>query len=388
MSDNSSSTNNVNLNWDSFSIAWDNKTGCVGCENDSWEYDNGRPTDDNGNDNIVNTSFVPAVSPNKISTQTHKIFLSSPIDLNIFWNIPVIEYTDLDVGVVKKEIKFATNDEAEFNSVQKCVENNPKCVQHVYTHIVNPNGRLKFKDSRKVTEGINKNDIKGFQSRRKPKCVFYNCIALTIRIKKNGVYKDVHNKVFNTGKVEIPGVVDDDVFDMVTSKLIDILRPYCGHLRYSHGGMVLTKSNFNCGYYVNLERLQDILKNKYGIHSIFDPCSYRGVKCHFMYNPQLGDEDDEQNGVGNINSEENLVRISFMIFRTGSAIIAGKCTTKEATIVYSFLKKLFEIEYLHIIDNSQEVIVSGNKKCKEKTWESLFGQNRVPIYIYSNNKIE
>ena len=35
---------------------------------------------------------------------------------------------------------------------------------------------------------------------KKKKGAFYNCFALIIRIKEKNVYKEVHIKIFNTGK--------------------------------------------------------------------------------------------------------------------------------------------------------------------------------------------
>ena len=37
---------------------------------------------------------------------------------------------------------------------------------------------------------------------------------------------------------------------------------------------VLINSNFKCNYYINREKLFNLLKFKYNIHSLYDPCSY------------------------------------------------------------------------------------------------------------------
>ena len=37
---------------------------------------------------------------------------------------------------------------------------------------------------------------------------------------------------------------------------------------------VLVNSNFNCGFYINRDKLADILKTKYNIHVYYDSCSY------------------------------------------------------------------------------------------------------------------
>jgi hypothetical protein len=368
--------NNIDLEWSSFSANWENKTTCG-----EWEKNvkvESTPS--------VEKCNIPESSPNCISTQTHKIYLSSPIDLGIFWKIPTISYTTPATGVIKKEIKFATNDRDEFNSMERESALEPRCVHHVFTHIDNPNGRVKFKDSRKITVGFNKKNIEGFQSRRKPKRVFYNCIALTLRIEIKNIngditYKDIHNKVFNTGKVEMPGIVDDSIFNIAVNNLLDILNPFCNTLlNYTHGGMVITKSNFNCGYYIHLGHLQDVLDKKYGMNPVFDPCTYRGVKCKFMYDPLISE--DTQHGTGRSKNDE-LINVSFMVFRTGSVIIAGKCGTREVNSVYTFLKKLFLNEYNDIMQSNVRVDTPDNDAAKHKPWEALFGQNRTPILLHT-----
>ena len=117
---------------------------------------------------------------------------------------------------------------------------------------------------------------------------------------------------------------------------------------------VLINSNFNCGYYVNREKLYNILKYKYGINSNYDPCSYPGIQCKFYYNP------DVENQIGSQISEEdkkkfkNMKQVSFMIFRTGSVLIVGKCDESVLYCIYDFLKKLLETEY-PIIGNEKNI---------------------------------
>ena len=46
-------------------------------------------------------------------------------------------------------------------------------------------------------------------NQRKKKSAFYNCFAVIYRIKINNSFKEIHVKIFNTGKLEIPGVQND-----------------------------------------------------------------------------------------------------------------------------------------------------------------------------------
>ena len=83
---------------------------------------------------------------------------------------------------------------------------------------------LKFKDVRKIMIGLSSKDV--INQRKKKKSAFYNCFAVIYRIKINGRFKEIHVKIFNTGKLEIPGVQNDHVYYTLDSNTIlsDILK--------------------------------------------------------------------------------------------------------------------------------------------------------------------
>ena len=61
--------------------------------------------------------------------------------------------------------------------------------------------------------------------RSKKKSAFYNCFVLILRMKVDSTFKEVHVKVFNTGKLEIPGIQNDAVFEKVLDLVIETLQP-------------------------------------------------------------------------------------------------------------------------------------------------------------------
>ena len=63
-----------------------------------------------------------------------------------------------------------------------------------------------------------------------------------------------------------------------------------------------------------------------------------------------------------VKKEESDDKISFMIFRTGSTLIVGKCDKKVLLYVYKYLKKIMTDEYTSIM----QVMVGEEKKKKEK----------------------
>lgn len=308
-----------------------------------------------------------------ISTKSKIAYLTQTVDLQIFWNIPVISYSKPQNGVIKKQIKINSKTPEDLELVQQRLQPELYYEQHIISHIDNPNGRIKFKDIRKITIGISKKDIISYRSKKKQ--AFYNCFVIILRIKMDNIFKEFHVKVFNTGKLEIPGVQNDSMFETVLKTIVELLQPYYDTpLKYSEkSDTVLINSNFNCGFYINLDKTHDILRNKYNIQSIYDPCcSYPGIQCKFYYNNDIGIQTGMQITKENKNKHTNITKVSFMIFRTGSVLIVGMCDEYVLEEIYKFLKSMFKEEFKHIcqkiiskseLDNKNK---NKNKKIRRK----------------------
>lgn len=294
---------------------------------------------------VPNDSVAPTATDIYISTKTIITFLKTNnqrahIDLDTFWSIPIVPYSLPTEGVVKKQIKINTKTPEELNQVLSKLPTTGFIEQNIISHIDNPTGRIKFKDVRKISIGISKKDI--LKCRQKQKKAFYNCIVLILRIKMD-TFREFHVKVFNTGKVEIPGMKSDDMFETVVHFLIRTLQPLLSEPLTWSGTKetVLTNSNFNCNFFVNREIMADILKNKYNLYTIYDPCSYPGVQCKFYYDQSASPS--EQTGQ-HLNST-NVIVVPFMIFRTGSVLIVGKCSEQILHSIYQFVKQMLMDEY-------------------------------------------
>ena len=317
---------------------------------------------------------TPKASDIYISTKTNIAYLNTPIDLKgVFWKIPVIPYAKPSNGVIKKQMKFNSTTHEELNDIIEKLQFETYFEEHVITNINNPNGRIKFKDIRKISIGVSKKDLMSY--RCKKKSAFYNCFVLILRIKVNSVYKEFHVKIFNTGKMEIPGIQNDNTFKMILQLVIDILQPFVTEtLHYIEDSeeTVLINSNFNCGFFINREALNDILKYKYNIQAIYDPCSYPGIQCKFYYNPDVPSQTGSQISAENKELYKNIKEVSFMIFRTGSVLIVGKCDESVLMIIYEFLKIILNNEYKQIcqknlkLNGEEAVIVQTSEKNKKK----------------------
>lgn len=313
---------------------------------------------DNDNDSILESEALldgdiskPKCSNIYISTKTKISYLNIPIDIKrVFWNIPISPYSTPSECIIKKQIKVSTTDPAELKEIKELLKKEKYYQEQEIEHIDNPEGRIKFKVQLKINVGLCKKDILNY--RCKLKRAFFNCFVLIMRIKDGATdsFKEMHLKVFNTGKLEIPGIQTDQSLTQVLDLLISILKPIVGDsVGYipNKCETVLINSNFNCGYFINRDKLYNILKYKYRINSNYDACSYPGIQSKFYYIPKLGIEN--QTGQQPTPADANeAIEISFMIFRTGSVLIVGRCDEYVLHCIYNFLKKLLEAEYPEI----------------------------------------
>lgn len=330
---------------------------------------------------IVVADNIPQATEIYISTKSKIAYLKEPVPLNIFWDIPVISYSTPTNGVIKKQIKINSTSQEELDFIQSKLDKEIYYEQQIMMSINNPTGRIKFKDIRKITVGISKKDIMSYRSKKKQ--AFYNCFVMIIRIKIQNIFKEFHIKVFNTGKLEIPGVQSDEIFEIVLENILSILQPYSQSiLSYKQtSDTVLINSNFNCGFYIDREVLYDILKYKYNIQSIYDPCSYPGIQCKFYYDDKIEIQTGIQYGKEQSKKEKNLQKnkqkdkdkdkdktiteVSFMIFRTGSVLIVGMCNDMILFKIYEFLKTLLKTEFTNIcqkIITEDMVSVKNNRR--------------------------
>ena len=339
---------------------------------------NNAPAANNENRNTTTTDAeaesikVPTCSPIYISTKTKISFLNTPIDIKkVFWDIPIMPYASQCPGIIKKQIKFSCTTKEELQEIeeytQKEIEKSDGFIEtQIIEHIDNPDGRIKFKDHRKINIGLSKKDI--LNCRSKKKRAFFNCFVLIVRLEDENsppdarMFKEMHIKVFNTGKLEIPGIQHEDSLQNVIDILIRTLKAVIGqHVECQNDKCetVLINSNFNCGFYIDRDKLYNILKYKYRINSNYDSCSYPGIQCKFFY--YTGSDDTIHNvGQQPTTNLNDYIEISFMIFRTGSVLIVGKCEDHVLHDIYAFIKEMFRVEFLniysHVIQPEDEVV--------------------------------
>lgn len=341
------------------------------------------PSNESVSDSIV-SSHIPKCDELYISTKTKVLFLNHEIDIHkIFWEIPIVEYWRPEEGVIKKQMKIVSKTIDDYDVIKEKLKNVYYYNENIIKQINNPTARrIKFKDERKITIGMSRKDI--VSSRLKVKNAFYNCFAIILRFKYEEVFREIHVKIFNTGKLEIPGILNVAILDIVKKMIIDVLKPHfvedlIDFVENTNDDNVLINSNFNCGYFINRDRLHAILKSeKYGIETAYDPCSYPGVKCKFYFNNEFGFDTKKQNGkilqeergmkMSELGDNKKYTEVSFMIFRTGSCLIVGNCSENVLMYIYNFIKKILEDEYRNIsVKNEEPIVKNKNIKIRKKT---------------------
>jgi hypothetical protein len=311
----------------------------------------------------IDRSKVPKCTDIYISTKTKIIYLSKELlDIySVFWEIPIIDYDKQEEGIIKKQIKISCNSKEEVDILEDKIKKEKfSNVSKILNDIDNPNGRIKFKHVRKISIGLCKKDL--IYARTKEKSAFYNCYVITLRVKYDGVFKEIHVKMFNTGKLEIPGIQNDEILNIVLNKILEIFslitkEELC--IQEDKTENVLINSNFNCGFYIDREVLFNLLRYKYHINASYDPCSYPGIQCVYYYDNLKKIGISKTANLEKVNKDKNMQKISYMIFRTGSILIVGKCSEDILRIVYEYIKNILINEYNEIMTSN---ITSLNEK--------------------------
>lgn len=361
-------------------------------------------------DELIEPLNTPANIPSHkinelfISTKTKVLFLNQPININdVFWKIPIEEYWKPVECVVKKQMKIVSKSPEEYDEFMNKLKSVPYYTENIIKQINNPTARrIKFKDERKITVGISKKDI--MNCRGKVKNAFYNCFAIIIRFKYEGEFREIHVKIFNTGKLEIPGVLNSEILEMMRQYVLKVLQPHIStplaFIENSNDDNVLINSNFNCGFYIDREKLFSILRsNKYGLETSYDPCIYPGIKCKYYFNNIIGfpeinvtDESGEYLSsttekqpfhdvqTGRINSEDRNMKmselgnnktyteVSFMIFRTGSCLIVGNCSERILQFIFQYIKNILIAEKpLVAVANENTILKIKHPKLRKKS---------------------
>lgn len=295
-------------------------------------------------DNTSKKEYVDKFTDLSISTKTKIAFLTiDNIDiLKLFWKLNVISYNERSDGIIKKQIKISIKSEEKESFIQQTNVIKDRIVK--LTNIK----EIKNKFVCKLNIGLSKKDL---LNNKCNKGAFYNCFMIIIRVFYRGSYKEINAKVFNTGKLSFPGMITDELMRITMETLLNEINNVSDevvNIKEHTIQTVLVNSNFTCGFYINRDKLADILKSKYNIPVYYDSCSYPGIQCKYKL------------------SNDSNSTMSFMIFRTGSVLIVGKCDDDELNNIYEYIKDILTAEYNTVstvyVEKKKKQVVKKRKR--------------------------
>ena len=303
----------------------------------------------------LETSSYPSPTQLYFSTQTFIAQLNRPVDLKeLFWGLELVDYDMYQPGILKKQMKFTSVTPEEVEMLVERLRTIPTAHAHLIKKVCT--GET-FKDIRKVSIGLSKKDLS--PNRVKIKGAFFNCLVVNVRIQVHtSLFKDHHVKIFNTGNVEIPGIQDSTHVPIIMDVVQKCIRRIHPIDRVVECKIVLINSHFNINFYVNRDKLYTLLRQKYGIAAVFDPCSYPGVQCKLYFS--------SDNEIVVKPKEFQTSPVSVMIFRTGSILVVGKCTEETIHAIYEFLNAIFKDNYDAVAERM--VGLTPKKEKKVKKW--------------------
>jgi hypothetical protein len=321
------------------------------------------------NEEPVREEDIPESGPLYISTRTKIGYFNRSIDLNeVFWNIPILPYASQKEGIIKKQIKISIDQKKTeaIEAMEKRLEKERNCeVQDL--------SKKKEKYIKKISIGVASKDLLSYRTKKRG--AFYNCFVLIFRMKvEDGSFKEIHVKVFNTGKIEIPGMKTQWMLDHMIEHILHLFQVSLGmgdsiKLKSNEFETVLVNSNFNCCFNIQRDKLLNILRTKYNICATYDGCSYPGIISKFYY-----PENAETIGDGVRRSADDSI-VTFMIFRTGSVLIVGKCDNHILNQIYEYLKLVLRNEYAeicqHFVPEEKEMPLKKKKPKRHYIMQSL-----------------
>jgi len=144
----------ISHNHNNQAIDSDEDDNCLNEDNDDNSLNHGSIMNE---EHVYNNTESPKATEIYISTKSKIAYLDKNIDLkDIFWKIPIIPYSTPVNGVIKKQMKFNSDTQEDLDIVHTNLKLQPYYDDQVMTSINNPNGRIKFKDIRKISIGISK----------------------------------------------------------------------------------------------------------------------------------------------------------------------------------------------------------------------------------------
>lgn len=249
----------------------------------------------------------------RISTITTTAQLGTKIHLDaLFRQIPIIQYWDLNDGVLKMEFS-GTAKGTSFKDIM-----------------------LKPKTT---------------------KTSFFNQATLVIRREISPlIWKEINVKLFRNGGVQMTGVRSLEMSSEAIVWLVGYLTAKCtaepifeSPPNIHKQQVQLVNTDFSIGAKVRRDILHRILSDVYRLNSSYESAIYQGVKTKYFYNSQRPAASPPGlcpcprlcKGTGDGSAIGECKKITISPFQTGQVIITGARTMEQINEAYEFIKGVF-----------------------------------------------
>ena len=206
------------------------------------------------------------------------------------------------------------------------------------------------------------NPPKGFSKKaqrkkrkKKVKKIFYN--QATIHIFYEGKIMNV--KLFNNGRIQITGLKKEYQGVQLINDFINYLMDLSiinNPINIINHKIVLINSDFDIGYEINREQLQNEIINN-GIYSTYETCIYPGVNIKYYINKNnfngICPCTVPCNGKGNGDGNGLCKKVTIAVFKSGKIIITGGQKKSQLEESYRFIKNFIEERKNTICINDQ-----------------------------------
>ena len=223
---------------------------------------------------------------------------------------------------------------------------------------------------------------------------------MVLRVRYQGSFKEIVIKVFNKNVLSLPGMLDDELLHNSLSLIDKVLgdasvivyrnKPRLAHIPDSISD-VMVNSNFWCGFGLDRDKVVKLMRDDFKLETSYDPSTYPGVICRYYEarGEGIGKSlpgicscqkscstlriGDKTKTAKNKNKTSNsCIKLTFMLFRTGSVLIVGRCDRQLLQKVHNHVAHLL-IENRTKIENGP-----GEKPVSKKTEKK---QRKRIIYI-------
>ena len=334
-----------------------------------------------------------------ISTQSNNARLNNGEEIDVkrlFWALRVMPYIRRSEGIIKKQMKIRCATREQLASLQEQLKPISSYKLSKVEHIDEPGATTTFKYVAKLSIGVASKEIKAH--RAKETDAFFNSFTMVLRLRYKNSFKEIVTKVFNKGILSLPGMLDQELLDRTLMMVNQVLgeaslrmSPEKPPLQYKPGTItdVMVNSNFWCGFGLDRDKLVDLMVNKYHLETTYDPSNYPGVACRYYTrddcdtcgvcpcNPPCSTL-EIGNGKGRkratkVGDHTPCLPMTFMMFRTGSVLIVGRCAN-------DLLSKVHKIVARMLLSN-KAAIQSGPGTCPSKKNVRKKSRKRL-AYLY------